>query len=36
MTHIAVDGRTRCFCGQPIDVSSSSAHVYACYMEAAN
>ena len=32
----AVDGRTRCFCGEPIDVRSSSDHVYACHMEAAN
>jgi hypothetical protein len=29
----AVDGRTHCFCGEPIDVKSSSDHIYACYME---
>jgi hypothetical protein len=29
----AVDGRTRCFCGEPIDVKSSSDHIYACHME---
>jgi hypothetical protein len=32
----SLSGRSRCFCGEPIDVKSSSAHVYACHMEAAN